>query len=55
MMEERWRWCGDQMEINAIRDVFPATFGYQSHQPHLTPAGIQPPAKEDEFSYRPRV
>lgn len=23
--------------------------------PHLTPAGIQPPIKEDEFSYRPRV
>ena len=25
------------MEINAIRVVFPATFGHQSHQSHLTP------------------
>jgi NADH-quinone oxidoreductase subunit K len=23
--------------------------------PHLTPAGIQPPVKEDDLSYRPRV
>lgn len=30
------------MEINAIRDVFPATFGYQSHQPHLTPRRADP-------------
>ena len=28
------------MEINPIHTVFPATFGYQSHQPHLPPPRV---------------